>query len=49
LRKELSSYKVPRRIVFVESDGEFPRTATGKIKLHELGRLIEAQISGRIK
>ena len=39
LRKCLSSYKVPRRIVFVE-EGEVPRTATGKIKLHELAALM---------
>ena len=40
LREELSSYKVPRRIVFIASEDEIPRTATGKIKLHELGELI---------
>lgn len=39
LRKTLSSYKVPRRIVFVQ-DGDIPRTATGKLKLHELAKLI---------
>jgi acyl-CoA synthetase (AMP-forming)/AMP-acid ligase II len=42
LRETLSSYKVPRRIVFVE-ESEIPRTATGKLKLHELGRLIESR------
>jgi acyl-CoA synthetase (AMP-forming)/AMP-acid ligase II len=40
LRETLSSYKVPKRIVFVAEDA-IPRTATGKLKLHELGRLIE--------
>jgi len=30
---------VPRRIVFV-SEGEIPRTVTGKLKLHELEQLI---------
>jgi acyl-CoA synthetase (AMP-forming)/AMP-acid ligase II len=40
LRKTLSSYKVPKRIVFIE-EGDIPRTATGKVKLHELGALIE--------
>ena len=40
LREELSSYKVPRRIVFIESELDIPRTATGKIKLHELAELI---------
>jgi acyl-CoA synthetase (AMP-forming)/AMP-acid ligase II len=39
LRETLSSYKVPRRIVFI-SESEIPRTATGKLKLHELGALI---------
>ncbi len=42
LRGEISSYKVPRIIVFIEED-DIPRTDTGKIKLHELGRLIEAR------
>lgn len=42
LREQLSSYKVPRRIVFVV-EADIPRTATGKIKLHELARLIEAR------
>jgi acyl-CoA synthetase (AMP-forming)/AMP-acid ligase II len=32
-RKELASFKVPRR---VESVDELPRTATGKVKLREL-------------
>jgi acyl-CoA synthetase (AMP-forming)/AMP-acid ligase II len=40
LRDALSSYKVPRRIVFIAED-EIPRTATGKVKLHEVGKLIE--------
>lgn len=40
LREEISSYKVPRRIVFLSCEDEVPRTATGKIKLHELGELI---------
>ena len=40
LREEISSYKVPRLIVFLTSEEEVPRTATGKIKLHELGELI---------
>jgi acyl-CoA synthetase (AMP-forming)/AMP-acid ligase II len=38
LRDSLSSYKVPRRFVFI-GDADIPRTATGKIKLHELRRL----------
>ncbi len=39
LREEISSYKVPRLIVFIE-EGDIPRTDTGKVKLHELGKLI---------
>jgi acyl-CoA synthetase (AMP-forming)/AMP-acid ligase II len=42
LRETLSSYKVPRKIVFIAED-EIPRTATGKLKLHELGALIVAR------
>ena len=42
LREAISSYKVPRRIVFIE-EREIPRTATGKVKLHELAKLIEEQ------
>lgn len=43
LRETLSSYKVPRRIVFVE-EADIPRTATGKLKLFELADLISARI-----
>lgn len=39
LRACLSSYKVPRRVLFVEEE-EIPRTSTGKIKLHELAGMI---------
>ena len=42
LRETLSSYKVPRRIVFI-TESEIPRTATGKLKLHELGELIASR------
>ena len=42
LRDTLSSYKIPRLIVFVSED-DIPRTPTGKIKLHELARLIEGR------
>lgn len=42
LRDAISSYKIPRRIVFIE-EGDIPRTATGKIKLHELAQLIESR------
>ena len=39
LRDMLSSYKVPRRIVFVTHD-DIPRTVTGKLRLHEIAQLI---------
>lgn len=45
LRASLSSYKVPRDIVFV-APGDIPRTATGKLKLFELADLIAARIAG---
>lgn len=41
LRETLSSYKVPRKIVFIE-ESQIPRTATGKLKLHELAQLFGA-------
>ena len=42
LRASLSSYKVPREIVFVEAR-DIPRTATGKLKLFELADLIASR------
>jgi acyl-CoA synthetase (AMP-forming)/AMP-acid ligase II len=39
LRSTLSSYKIPRRIVFI-TQAEVPRTATGKIKLFELAETV---------
>lgn len=44
LRASLSSYKVPRDIVFVAVD-DIPRTATGKLKLFELADLIAARLA----
>jgi acyl-CoA synthetase (AMP-forming)/AMP-acid ligase II len=41
LRKQLSSFKIPRHIVFV-NHGDVPRTTTGKVQLFELGALIES-------
>lgn len=38
LRETLSSYKIPRRIVFV-GEADIPRTTIGKLRLAELGRL----------
>jgi acyl-CoA synthetase (AMP-forming)/AMP-acid ligase II len=43
LRETLSSFKVPKRIVFVAED-DIPRTATGKLKLHELAQMIAQKI-----
>ena len=43
LRSTLSSYKIPRRIVFIAPE-DVPRTATGKIKLFELSNMIAARI-----
>ncbi len=43
LRGSLSSFKIPRRIVFI-ADDEVPRTATGKIKLFETAGMIAARI-----
>jgi acyl-CoA synthetase (AMP-forming)/AMP-acid ligase II len=43
LRKTLSSFKVPRLIVFV-TEAEIPRTATGKLRLNELGALIGLRV-----
>ena len=39
LRSTLSSFKVPRRIVFI-SEADIPRTATGKVKLSETAAMI---------
>jgi acyl-CoA synthetase (AMP-forming)/AMP-acid ligase II len=43
LRDVLSSYKIPRQIVFV-SQADVPRTQTGKLKLFELAKLIESRL-----
>lgn len=44
LRSSLSSFKVPRRIVFIDAD-DVPRTATGKVKLAETAGMIEARLA----
>jgi acyl-CoA synthetase (AMP-forming)/AMP-acid ligase II len=44
LRASLSSYKVPKRIVFV-SETDIPRTATGKVKLSETAALIAGRLT----
>jgi acyl-CoA synthetase (AMP-forming)/AMP-acid ligase II len=43
LRGRLSSFKIPRRIVFVAED-DIPRTATGKVKLPALTELIAGRL-----
>ena len=43
LRETLSSFKVPRRIIFITHD-DVPRTATGKIKLFETAHMIASHI-----
>jgi acyl-CoA synthetase (AMP-forming)/AMP-acid ligase II len=43
LRAVLSSYKIPRDIVFITHD-DVPRTTTGKIKLFELAGMVAARI-----
>jgi acyl-CoA synthetase (AMP-forming)/AMP-acid ligase II len=43
LRDILSSYKIPREIVFITHE-EIPRTMTGKIRLHEIAQMISARI-----
>ena len=43
LRETLSSYKVPRNIVFIEAE-DIPRTTTGKIRLFDLAALIASRI-----
>lgn len=43
LRETLSSFKVPRRIVFVSHD-EVPRTETGKVRLFDLAEFIASHI-----
>ena len=46
LRAVLSSYKIPRDIVFITHD-DVPRTTTGKIKLFELAGMVAARIGAR--
>jgi len=43
LKNTLSSYKIPRDIVFITPD-DVPRTTTGKIKLFEVSNLIASRI-----
>lgn len=48
LRQTLSSFKVPRRIVFITHD-DVPRTPTGKVRLFELADLIVSHLDARPK
>jgi acyl-CoA synthetase (AMP-forming)/AMP-acid ligase II len=41
LRDRISSFKIPRRIVFI-TDDDVPRTTTGKVRLGKLAELIES-------
>ena len=43
LKAKLSSFKVPRRIVFITA-ADIPRTATGKVKLADLREMIAARL-----
>jgi len=42
LRDQISSFKIPRRIVFI-TDADVPRTTTGKVRLGDLAALIASQ------
>lgn len=44
LRDVLSSYKVPRNIVFIDEQ-EIPRTSTGKVRLSALSEMIASRIA----
>jgi len=43
LKKTLSSYKIPRNIVFIDHH-DVPRTSTGKIQLFEVANLIASRL-----
>ena len=43
LRDRISSFKIPRRIVFITHD-DVPRTTTGKVRLFDLARLVESHL-----
>jgi acyl-CoA synthetase (AMP-forming)/AMP-acid ligase II len=45
LRDRISSFKIPRRIVFI-TDNDVPRTTTGKVRLGDLAELIESHPRG---
>jgi acyl-CoA synthetase (AMP-forming)/AMP-acid ligase II len=43
LRDRLSSFKIPRRIVFIDDD-DVPRTSTGKVRLTDLADVVAAHL-----
>ena len=44
LRDRLSSFKIPRRIVFI-TDDDVPQTPTGKMRLFDLATMIESRLA----
>lgn len=48
LGEVLSSFKIPRRIVFISHE-DVPRTTTGKVRLFELTTLIESHLHDRTR
>jgi acyl-CoA synthetase (AMP-forming)/AMP-acid ligase II len=44
LRDTLSSYKIPKRILFI-ADDDIRLTATGKLKLNEMADLLSERIA----
>ena len=44
LRERLSSFKIPRRIVFI-TDDDVPRTPTGKIRLFDVAQMIDSRLA----
>ena len=46
LRETLSSFKVPRRIVFINHD-DIPRTPTGKVRLSDLTEMVAAHLEAQ--
>ena len=44
LREQLSSFKIPRRIVFITHD-DVPRTPTGKIRLFDVAQMIDSRLA----
>jgi len=44
LRERLSSFKIPRRIVFI-ADDDVPETSTGKVRLFDLATMIESRLA----